>query len=257
MNDKIYLNISDIQHFSVGDGDGIRTTLFLKGCNLRCPWCHNPENISPLPEVLKFLNGEVTKGKLLQPCEVIEELLQDKDFYCESGGGVTVSGGEPMLQADALVELCKLLKTANVSVIVDTAGCVNFDAFEKLNGFVNEYYFDIKANCSEDYSQLNGNFDLIINNLKRLISSGEKVHVRIPLIPGFNTEKNYCEKICDILMQAGVKKVDLLPFHRLGKSKYVALERDYRYADVSPLTTEQINEIFKIYNKYFNVKVEK
>ena len=105
------LNISDIQHFSVGDGPGIRTTVFLKGCNLHCPWCHNPETISPEPITLHYPKARktVSYGRKTPVCDVVTEVMEDVDFYRQSGGGVTVSGGEPLLQYEGVAELAKAL----------------------------------------------------------------------------------------------------------------------------------------------------
>lgn len=251
------LNVSDIQHFSVGDGDGIRTTVFLKGCNLRCPWCHNPETISNKTQILRFSIGDVVKGKLLDTKDILNEILQDKLFYEESGGGVTISGGEPLLQANALVSLLSLIKKEDISVIVDTAGCVDYSLFEKVNDYVDEYYFDFKANNSSDYEKVGGDFDLILKNLENLIKAQKSVRVRIPLIPDFNSSIEYNEKTCLILRNIGVEKVDLLPFHRLGGAKYKALGLDYKYQDCIPPTNQEMEEILKIYKKYFDVKIEK
>ena len=131
------LNISNIQHFSVGDGDGIRTTVFFKGCNLCCPWCHNPENLSAKPSVLnyKVTNKTEIVGKFVYAEDIIDELLDDKDYYEESNGGITLSGGEVMLQADGIVPLLKLLAENEVSVLIDTAGCVPYAGFQKINPY--------------------------------------------------------------------------------------------------------------------------
>ena len=106
------LNVSDIQHFSTGDGPGIRTTVFLKGCNLRCPWCHNPETISAAPQTLTFAHANRTQtyGHAMTAQQVLAQVLEDEDFYCASGGGVTFSGGEPLLQADGVAEIAKEVK---------------------------------------------------------------------------------------------------------------------------------------------------
>lgn len=253
------LYVSDIQHFSLGDGDGIRTTVFLKGCNLRCPWCHNPETISGQRLTLKFPNGmEKICGRYMSVEEVLAETLTDKDFYLESGGGVTLSGGEVLLQADGAAELAKRLKQNDVSVIVDTAGSVPYENFQKLNPVTDEYYFDLKAANAEDYKRVvGGDFRLVTENMKRLVGEGYKVRARIPLIPGFNDSEEYSEKMCSALLRTGVKKVYLLPFHRLGAAKYRALHIDYAYADIPSLSFEKAEKTAKIYSGYFSVKIEK
>ena len=252
------LNISNIQHFSVGDGEGIRTTVFFKGCNLRCPWCHNPENLSKKPTTLHYqATGETeTLGQLITEEEVLSELLEDKDFYCESNGGVTFSGGEAMLQASELVPLAKLLAENGVSVLVDTAGCVNYVSFQALNPFVTGYLFDFKTADGDQYREIGGNLGLVMENITRLRKDGKAVRIRIPLIPGFNTSPRSTQAICERLQDIGIKHVDLLPFHRLGSAKYEAMGLEYAYKTQQPLTKEKLSKIEAIYKTYFSVKIE-
>ncbi|MCI8387699.1 MAG: radical SAM protein [Clostridiales bacterium] len=253
------LNISNIQHFSVGDGDGIRTTVFFKGCNMHCPWCHNPETISPKPQTLHFTNNghDQLYGIQLDVDEVLHEILEDKAYYAESGGGATLSGGEVMLQIDGAVELSRRLKAEGISVIIDTAGNVPYSYFKRMNQYADKYFFDWKAANAADYQKLGGDYELIFSNLKQLISDGMDVHVRIPLIPDFNTKFDYVYEMCERLRYTGAVNVDLLPFHRLGSAKYAALSVPYLYREVEPLSNEAINEIANIYSKYFRTSVEK
>lgn len=253
------LNISDIQHFSLGDGPGIRSTVFFKGCGLHCPWCHNPETILPDVQMLHYKNIAEPKvcGKKFAPQEILEELILDKCYYEESGGGVTLSGGEVMLQADGAAELAKLLTAEGISVYIDTAGFVPYSEFEKLNPFADEYLYDYKTASAEKYSKvIGGDLNLISENLMRLIADGKNVSVRIPLIPGFNTDSISIEEICHSLQKMGIKKVDLLPFHRLGSGKYEALGLKYAYCNTEPISETELDNIVKKYQKYFNVKVE-
>ena len=252
------LNISDIQHFSVGDGEGIRTTVFLKGCNLRCPWCHNPENLSKDPTILHYRATGKTEvlGRLVSADEILTELLEDKDFYNESNGGVTFSGGEAMLQASELVPLVKLLYERGVSVLVDTAGCVKYSSFQKLNPFITGYLFDFKTADGDKYREIGGNLELVSENLRRLCADGMSVRIRIPLIPRFNTSLSSTKAICERLQDIGIKHVDLLPFHRLGSAKYEAMGLEYAYQTQQPLTKEELGKIVAIYKTYFSVKIE-
>lgn len=252
------LNISNIQHFSVGDGEGIRTTVFLKGCNLRCPWCHNPENLCKEPTILhyKATGKDETLGQLIPEEEVLSELLEDKDFYCESNGGVTFSGGEAMLQASELVSLARLLKESGVSVLVDTAGCVPYASFQILNPFVTGYLFDFKTADGDQYREIGGDLGLVVENITRLLKDGKAVRIRIPLIPGFNTSPRSTQAICERLQDIGIKHVDLLPFHRLGSAKYEAMGLEYAYQTQQPLTKEELGKIEAIYKTYFSVKIE-
>jgi len=253
------LNISDIQHFSLGDGDGIRTTVFFKGCNLYCPWCHNPETRSSDAQVLCYNNNIVKEcGKLMTVNHVVAEILVDKDFYEESGGGVTFSGGEVLLQADAALTLAMRLKEENINIVIDTAGNVLYSSFAKLNDYVDEYLFDYKTPYEDKYSEIiGGNIHLIENNISNLIKDGKKVRIRIPLIPGFNTDEQTINDFCVKLAKIHCKYIDLLPFHRLGSGKYDALNMTYEYKDTEPLSLEEIDKIKNIFEKYFIVKVEK
>ncbi len=253
------INISNIQHFSVGDGNGIRTTVFFKGCNLHCLWCHNPETISGEAEVLTYKNKKPeTVGRKVECEDILPELLEDKAFFLESGGGVTLSGGECMLQYEGVAHLASLLKNEGVEVLVDTAGCVPYKAFEKTNGIVSGYLYDFKSADKEKLKEYTGaNLDLVYSNLQNLLRDGQNVLLRIPLIPGFNTDKKSIEDISERLKEAGVEKVYLLPFHRLGSGKYTALGRDYAYKDTEPLTKEELAEISAQYEKKFKVIMEK
>ena len=252
------INISNIQHFSVGDGEGIRTTLFVKGCNLHCPWCHNPENLSYAPVQLHYKNTGKTQscGRCVETAEILPQLLEDRDFFEESGGGVTFSGGEIMLQAEAAAELAALLKQEGVCVLIDTAGCVSYQEFEKLNGLVGGYLFDVKTADAEKYWQIGGKLELVAENLQRLLADKQNVTVRIPLIPEFNTDTDSIAGICSMLSAMGIKKVELLPFHRLGSGKYEALDMVYAYKDCKPLSKESLAEIRAMYETCFEVKME-
>ena len=253
------LNLSNIQHFSVGDGEGIRTTIFFKGCNLRCPWCHNPENLHGEPAVLRYRTTGKTEilGRLVSIEEILPELLEDKDFYDESRGGVTFSGGEAMLQAAALVPLAKRLKEKGVSVLVDTAGCVPYASFQALNPFVSGYLFDFKTADAAKYQELGGDLSTVTDNIMRLRADGMAVQIRIPLIPQFNTDTAAIQGICAHLRGMGITHVELLPFHRLGGAKYEAMGLSYAYGKEQPLTREPLKEIEAIYNTYFTVKTER
>ena len=186
----IQFNISDIQHFSVGDGPGIRTTVFLKGCNLRCPWCHNPETISPEAVTLTYkkANKTVTYGRTMTVEAVVAEVMEDIDFYRQSGGGVTISGGEPLLRHEAVAALAKALQDKEIPVILDTAGCVSWSRFETVLPFVDTVFFDWKTSDPAFMKEgIGGDLTLIKDNLTRLIATGKDVHIRIPLIPNVNT----------------------------------------------------------------------
>ena len=254
------LNISDIQHFSTGDGPGIRTTVFLKGCNLRCPWCHNPETISAAPVTLTYpkANKTVTYGRRMTVDEVLSDVMEDMDFYRQSGGGVTISGGEPLLQSEAAAELAKALKEQGVSVILDTAGNLPWSAFEAVLPFVDTVFFDWKTG-DPDFMRdcIGGNLPRMQDNLICLLQAGTDVHIRIPLIPGMNTDADAVHTMIAQLREAGVQTVALLPFHRLAVGKYEAMGIPYAYRDTPPLPKEALERISLMYQPYFQVYTEK
>jgi len=254
------LNISDIQHFSVGDGEGIRTTLFLKGCNLRCPWCHNPETVSPSPVKLHYEQNGVTVsyGRIMTVSELLSELLADKEFYDASGGGVTVSGGEPLLQPRGVAVLGERLSAEGVRMLVDTAGCVPLESIAAVAPVASHFYFDLKSPYPEDYRRvIGGDIERVKAGISYLTSLGVGLTVRIPLIPGFNTSREYATASSRLLSKLGVRAVDLLPFHRLGSGKYKAMGLDYAYKDIEPLSHEVIEQNVEIYKQYFTLRVEK
>jgi len=255
---RIY--ITDIQHFSVGNGAGIRTTVFFKGCNLKCPWCHNPETISFQPVKLEYAHIGKTEwcGKEVDIKEVLKELSEDKDYYRESGGGVTFSGGEVMLQVDGAIELAKLLKAEGISLTVDTAGNVPYSSFQQMNPYADEYLYDFKTGSPEKMqAAVGGNMERIIDNLKNLLRDGKKVRVRIPLIPDFNTAPQSVQEIAVCLQKIGIKEVDLLPFHRMGSGKYEAMGLVYPYKDTESMSLKQAEAIAVLYAPYFKVNIEK
>ena len=252
------LNVSEIQHFSTGDGPGIRTTVFLKGCNLHCPWCHNPETVSALPERLVYAQAGkvIVHGRFLPIEKIAEEVLEDKEFYGDDGG-LTLSGGEPMLQSEEFSGLIDLLAEERVNTVIDTAACVPWERFVPLLGRIQVFLIDYKTADSEKYAKIvGGDREAVLNNISKLTGRGENVRVRVPLIPGFNLSENDAEMMCGQLLGAGVKSVDLLPFHRLGSAKYAAMGKEYAYASTSPPGPDEILRIKNIYGQYFDCIVE-
>lgn len=252
--------VSDIQHFSVGDGPGIRTTVFLKGCCLRCPWCHNPETISRERVTLVYPRAHraITYGRTMTTAQVAEEVLEDVEFYRESGGGVTISGGEPLLQAEAAAELADLLRNKGVSVLLDTAGCVAWSRFETILPFVDIVYFDWKTSDPVLMrEQLGGDLSLIKENLTRLLRVAKETRVRIPLIPGVNTSEETLVAMGEDLRRMGAKTLSLLPFHRLATGKYEAMGLSYPYRDTPPLSPHVLKRAEELLSRDFTVHLEK
>ena len=251
--------IFNIQRFSVNDGPGIRTTVFFKGCNLHCAWCHNPESQSPKAEMMFYKNRCAGCGKCKETCpnelkrcdlcgkctfycpneareicgkeytakELMHEILKDKAFYDNSNGGVTFSGGECMLQIDFLLQILKECKKAGLHTAIDTAGHVPFEHFERIIPYVDLFLYDVKCFDGEKHKLYTGvGNGLILENLKRLLNLGASVWVRIPIIPTVNDsdyEIRAIKKYLDLC--PAPKKVEFIPYHAWGEQKYAALGR--------------------------------
>ena len=224
----------DIRRYSVHDGPGIRTTVFLKGCPLNCVWCHNPEGILPEPQPMRMshkLDGKeticnVTVGKWLTASDVFDEIEKDLVFYEESGGGVTFSGGEPLMQAEFLLEMLGRCRNANIHTAVDTSGHSDPELFKEVVKQADMLLFDIKTTDSNAHVKYTGiDNTLIMQNLNSLTGSDISVIIRIPIIPGFNDNHEEMEAIRDTLLplKKNIRRIDLLPYHRLGRKKYEAL----------------------------------
>ena len=263
--------IFDIVRNSYVDGPGIRTTVFFKGCNLRCKWCHNPESLNGKKEILFyekrcthcgrcndltvddkdfmcFNDAKEICGREYSVDEVLTEILKDKSYYENSGGGVTFSGGECMLQIDFLTQILKRCKENGIHTAVDTAGNVSWDSFEKIIPYTDLFLYDIKCLSNERHikytSVSNG---LILENLKKLSSEFKnEIIIRIPVIEGVNDDEDEMKSIYEFLTEIKPTKVDLLPYHTMGKHKYDALGLEFNAYNVpSSENIEKYNQIFK------------
>lgn len=282
----------NIQKFSIHDGPGIRTTVFFKGCPLRCEWCSNPEsqikNVQILHDQSKCSyclscvaacpNGAIThednkiiinedkcvgcltcvnscpnralsyEGDYQTIEEIVDICMQDIDFYEESGGGVTISGGEGMSQPEFLKKLIAELKKNSVHVAIETTGYVNKETFEELARELDLLLFDVKHYDREKhYNGTKVYNDLIVENLKWAIDNGIEVLPRIPVIPDFNDSLEDAEGLAKLLVEVGAKKVQLLPFHQFGEKKYELLNRNYKYKNKKALYPEDLEEYQKIF----------
>ncbi len=236
--------IFEIKRFAVHDGDGIRTTVFFKGCPLKCVWCHNPEGISPEIQTAIYAhkciscgecqkkNFDVSKclgearviyGRETTVEELLPKLLEDKDFYESSDGGVTLSGGECLMQADFCAELLKKLKENGIGTAVDTCGFVSKSVLDKVIPYTDIFLYDLKAIDSDIHEKCTGQpNEIILENLKYLDSLGCKIEIRYPYVPEYNDGE--VEKIAEFL--SGLKnitKIRVLAYHNYAGSKYDAL----------------------------------
>ena len=254
--------IFEIKRFAVHDGDGIRTTVFFKGCPLRCVWCHNPEGISPQIEEAYYKHkcigcGECKKedfreenclaaarviyGREITVSELLPLLLEDRDFYENSSGGVTLSGGECLMQADFCRELLERLKENGIHTAVDTCGFAPREAFDKVIPYTDVFLYDIKAYSEEVHKRCTGTSNkLILENLKHLDSLGKNIEIRIPYVPDFNSGE--IEKIAYFLSKlTHVFRVRILPYHNYAGSKYEALGIENTLPEKLP-TDEELNK---------------
>lgn len=240
--------IFDIERNSFVDGPGIRTTVFFKGCNLRCKWCHNPESQSAKPQIMFYKDKctgcgrcrNVTKkdadficfndakkicGKEYTADEVLNEILKDKAFYENSKGGVTFSGGECMLQIDFLLEILKKCKENGIHTAVDTAGNVPWSSFEKIMPYTDLFLYDVKCLSQQLHIEGTGvSNKLLLENLKKLSACFDgDIIIRVPVICGFNADEAEIRSIGEFLKTLNVKKTELLPYHKMGEHKYDAL----------------------------------
>lgn len=215
--------VFNLQRFSIHDGAGIRTDVFFQGCNLRCGWCSNPESqpMEPLP-------GEKVTRYTVDA--LVRELVKDKPFYDESGGGVTLTGGEALLHPAFVIELCEALHREGISVAIETAACVSEGVFARVLGSVDFAYIDLKHYDNNAHRAGTGVGNaLILKNIASALKSKTPVVLRIPVIPGFNDSEADFAGFARVLSELGAKEVQLLPFHQLGESKYKRLQITYAY----------------------------
>ena len=221
--------IFDIQEFTLHDGPGIRKTVFFKGCPLKCNWCHNPEGISFDKELMKNNLESFVCGKEYTAEDLAKELLKGRDILDTSGGGITISGGEPLAQPEFLEKLIKLLKFEDIHVAIETSGYAPTDFFTKIVSMVDLTIFDLKHTDSVVHKKYTGvDNKIIINNLKLLSASNNEFILRIPLIPGVNDTKENMKNIAIMLKDAkNLKQVELLPYNLAAGAKYSMLNKQY------------------------------
>lgn len=252
--------IFDIQRNSFVDGPGIRTTVFFKGCNLNCKWCHNPESQNSDTQMMFYKDKCTGCGKCAEVCPnklekcdfcgkctifcpsdarqicgkeitsdaLIKELVKDKMFYETSDGGVTFSGGECMLQIDFLEEILKKCKENGLHTAVDTAGNVPYEYFERILPYTDLFLYDVK--CIDEALHKEGtgvSNKRILENLKKLSDEAcTEIIIRIPVIKGYNGSETEMGRIADFIGKLRIKSVELLPYHKMGEHKYSALGMD-------------------------------
>jgi len=280
--------VFDIERFSLHDGRGIRTVVYLKGCPLRCSWCHNPESNRAEPQIgfypercggcgacvkvcpngalfgtkgrierekctgcLKCVEvcpyeARVAYGRKMTPEEVVRQVLRDRVFYKNSEGGVTLSGGEVSMQPAFASEVLRLCQKEGIHTAIETCGFCNRESFEAILVYVDQLLYDIKCMDPEIHRRYTGvDNRLILENASRASEVVKEMVVRWPVIPGVNDTAENAEALADFMRERMpvVKRVDLLPYHSVGKSKCACLDREYGYEMPYELTGERVEQL--------------
>ena len=252
--------IFDIKKYAIHDGPGIRTTVFLKGCPLDCPWCHNPESKNPHPEKVSVQppQKEKTIGRAWTVEEVIREVMQDLIFYEESGGGVTFSGGEPLMQIEFLTELLAASKTNGLHTAVDSSGCVAWEKLARILPWTDLFLYDLKIIDDDEHQKYTTASNvLILENLEKLTKSGIPLRIRIPLIPGIT---DTAQNIADLLQYlSGLKNITgigLLPYNQLGEDKLQRYGITNRLGKLRPQSPAELKAIAaRFQDRGYSVKI--
>jgi len=251
--------ITDIQKFSLHDGTGIRTTIFLKGCNMCCNWCHNPETIVREPQNVFYkekcihcghcdncpTGARIVVGRYLDVEEVIKEISADIPYYQSSGGGVTISGGEPLMQPEFTVALLKRCHEAGIQTAIETNLSLPFDCIEKLLPWLDQVFFDIKLWDDKAHREATGVSNAIVfENARKLAHTGKPALVRTPLIPGLTaTKENIIAIAAFVHSLPNVTAYELLNFNPLGEGKYEALGKKCIHEGKHPLKRDELKAL--------------
>ena len=224
--------VFEIREFTLHDGPGVRTTVFMKGCPLRCAWCHNPEGQSFEIETMKRANGETTVcGRDWTAVALADELIKNADIMAQSGGGITFSGGEPLAQSDFLLELVPLLKAKGVHLAVETSGYAPAEVYREVVSQLDFVYQDVKLLDADAFSRLaGGDLSVVLENIAYLRRCGVPFVFRVPLIPGVNDSE--ADRRAFAAFADGAK-IEFLPYNHAAPAKYPLLGRVWNAAIVS------------------------
>ena len=243
--------IFDIRRYTIHDGPGIRTTVFFKGCPLRCQWCHNPESqetgIGQI-SAKRMLDGrsfetQSAVGSWQSAIDLMKVIEKDEVFYIESGGGVTFSGGEPLMQADALMEILQLCRQKGYHTAVDTSGHAEPAAVKKIMQLADLWLFDLKLMDDTRHLEFTGvSNELALKNLEILSGNSANIIIRLPLIPGITDDHQNLKDISLKMKQLDVNRIDILPYHSIAKEKYLRLGKPYLLDDILEPAEVQLQE---------------
>jgi len=251
--DKTKGCIFNIQRFSLHDGPGIRTSIFFKGCPLRCSWCSNPESQNSAPEPIwdNVKKKEVATGEYITTEELMTIIRKDMDYYAKSQGGITVTGGEPLVQNEFVIQLLQQCQKENIHTACETSGYSSEQAFQQLINNVDLLIMDLKHHDTEKHQAETGvPLKPILENLQLAVKSKKELLVRIPIIPGFNSTSEDAHAFANLLKKYDISAIELLPFHQFGKNKYRSLNRPYAFEDAKQLDAGDLifyQEIIKSY----------
>ena len=241
--------IFDIQRYSIHDGNGIRTIVFLKGCVLRCRWCCNPESQEYDIQTMMVQGKPKVIGRDVTVAEVMKTVEKDRQYYWRTGGGLTLSGGESLCQPEFATALLQAAQESGISTAMESMGCAKWETIEKLLPYLDQNLLDIKHMNPRKHKEFTGRSnELMIENAMKIAKSGmTELSIRVPVIPGFNdTEEEIRQIAAYTATLPNVKRMHLLPYHRLGQDKYTGLNREYLMGDVKPPTNEHMEKLLKV-----------
>lgn len=245
--------VFNIQRYVIHDGPGIRTTVFFMGCPLRCWWCHNPEGHSLEMETMSLIKQpEDVAGRVLTVTDVMWEIEKDVLFFDESGGGVTFSGGEPLMQSGFLLTLLQCCRKQGIHTTIDTCGYAPSGVFQAVLASVDLILFDLKIVDDDLHRYYTGVSNCqIFENLRLLSASGVRGYIRIPVIPNItDTAENIRDILSCIAAVQGIEQVNLLPYHRIAEYKYQRLERENRMVGVKPPSEARMQELKALFEAH-------
>ncbi len=249
--------IFDIQRYSIHDGSGIRTIVFLKGCVLRCRWCCNPESQSYEIETMTVDGKPSVVGRDVTVAEVLETVERDRGYYRRSNGGMTLSGGESLCQPAFAGALLAAAKARGITTAMESMGCAPYEVIEKILPYLDTYLMDIKHTNPAKHREFTGRSnELMLENARRIAASGKtELIIRVPVIPTFNDTAEEIASIARFADQLpGVSRIHLLPYHRLGQDKYAALGRPYLMGDILPPEMEKMAMLKKVVENTSNLR---
>ena len=239
--------IFDIQRFSVHDGPGIRTIVFLKGCFLRCRWCCNPEGQEFGIQEMTMNGKTKVVGQDITVEDVLDIVERDRIYYGRSGGGMTLSGGECLGQIDFARDLLRGAKERGINTAIESTGFASWDKIEQLAPYLDVYLMDIKHMDSQKHKEFTSQpNELILENAKKIAQKFNKLIIRTPVIPTFNATVEEIRAIAKYAKSIGVKEMHILPYHRLGKDKYYGLNRSYSMEEIEPPSKELMYELLRV-----------